>query len=152
MPTTRRHRLPLPPRMLPRSRSLGLPHPQLRRRSAVGYLKVRPSTPPAFAYASYHRAATISVNAFAALANSEQPGALAFATIDEPDPIVTQLRTPSRDSLCNTIVAVARANDLPIPFFANLIWQESSFRSRTISPAGALGMAQFIPEAAVEQD
>ena len=56
----------------------------------------------------------------------------------------------SRGGLCSAIVAVARANDLPIPFFANLIWQESSFRSRTISPAGALGIAQFIPETAVE--
>src|SRR5262249_48116096 len=36
------------------------------------------------------------------------------------------------------------------PFFANLIWQESSFKSRTISRAGALGIAQFIPETAVE--
>ena len=56
----------------------------------------------------------------------------------------------SRSGLCSAIVSVAQANDLPIPFFANLIWQESSFRSRTISPAGALGIAQFIPETAVE--
>ena len=39
---------------------------------------------------------------------------------------------------------------MAITFFANLIWQESSFRPRTISPAGALGIAQFIPETAVE--
>jgi hypothetical protein len=56
----------------------------------------------------------------------------------------------SRGGLCSAIVAVAQANDLPIPFFANLIWQESSFRSPTISPAGALGIAQFIPETAIE--
>ena len=56
----------------------------------------------------------------------------------------------SRGGLCSAIAAVARANDLPVTFFANLIWQESSFRSRTISPAGALGIAQFIPETAVE--
>jgi hypothetical protein len=114
-------------------------------------VKVRPiSTAAAFAYTSNHPAAPLSAKSFAALANSEQPGVLAFAPIDEPDPIVTQLRTPSRDSLCSAIVAVARANDLPIPFFANLIWQESSFRSKTVSPAGALGIAQFIPETAIE--
>ena len=56
----------------------------------------------------------------------------------------------SRGGLCSAIAAVAQANDLPVTFFANLIWQESSFRSRTISPAGALGIAQFIPETAVE--
>ena len=60
------------------------------------------------------------------------------------------LQLLSRGGLCSAIVAVAQANDLPITFFANLIWQESSFRSRTISPAGALGIAQFIPETAVE--
>ena len=61
-----------------------------------------------------------------------------------------QLRVLSRGGLCSAIVAVAKANDLPIPFFANLIWQESSFRLKTISRAGALGIAQFIPETAVE--
>src|SRR4051794_5029202 len=114
-------------------------------------VKVRPIlTAAAFAYTRNHPAAPLSAKSFAALANSEQPGVLAFAPIDEPDPIVMQLRTPSRDSLCSAIVAAARANDLPIPFFANLIWQESSFRSKTVSPAGALGIAQFIPETAIE--
>jgi hypothetical protein len=45
---------------------------------------------------------------------------------------------------------VARAHDLPIPFFANLIWQESKFDTRTISRAGAQGIAQFMPQTAVE--
>jgi len=48
------------------------------------------------------------------------------------------------------LAALARANDLPIPFFANLIWQESSFEPRTVSTAGALGIAQFMPDTAVE--
>ena len=61
-----------------------------------------------------------------------------------------QLQRLSRTGLCSAIASVAQANDLPITFFANLIWQESSFRSRTISHAGALGIAQFIPETAIE--
>ena len=70
---------------------------------------------------------------------------------DEPfDPRPGQLRLLSRGGLCSAIVSVAQANDLPIPFFANLIWQESSFQSKTISSAGALGIAQFIPETAIE--
>ncbi len=43
---------------------------------------------------------------------------------------------------------MARANDLPVPFFANLIWQESNFHLGSISNAGALGIAQFMPETA----
>jgi hypothetical protein len=56
----------------------------------------------------------------------------------------------SRDGLCGAVAAVARANDLPIPFFANLIWQESSFNFKTVSRAGAQGIAQFMPRTAFE--
>ncbi len=56
----------------------------------------------------------------------------------------------SRGGLCSAMVSVARANNLPIPFFANLIWAESSFNVRTISRAGALGVAQFMPQTANE--
>jgi membrane-bound lytic murein transglycosylase MltF len=39
---------------------------------------------------------------------------------------------------------------LPIPFFANLIWQESRLRDDAVSKKGALGIAQFMPETAAE--
>ena len=60
-------------------------------------------------------------------------------------------RTLSRGVMCKAIVAAARANDLPIPFFANLIWQESNFDVKSISRAGALGVAQYMPQTASEQ-
>ena len=63
---------------------------------------------------------------------------------------VAPSRHMTRDSVCTAIVSAARANDLPVPFFANLIWQESNFRSGTISPAGAQGIAQFMPQTARE--
>ena len=64
--------------------------------------------------------------------------------------VVSPARQPSRDLVCSAVASVALANNLPIPFFANLIWQESSFDSRTISRAGAQGIAQFMPKTAVE--
>jgi hypothetical protein len=39
---------------------------------------------------------------------------------------------------------------VPVPLFANLIWQESRFRPQAISPVGALGVAQFMPRVAEE--
>lgn len=59
-------------------------------------------------------------------------------------------RALSRDSVCNAVVSAARAHDLPVPFFANLIWQESNFKSTAISRAGAQGIAQFMPRTAAE--
>ena len=43
------------------------------------------------------------------------------------------------------IVKAARAHDLPVHFFRRLIWQESRFRPHAVSPAGAQGIAQFMP-------
>jgi soluble lytic murein transglycosylase-like protein len=47
--------------------------------------------------------------------------------------------------LCDTLISSARANDLPVVFFTNLIWQESRFNPSAVSRAGAQGMAQFMP-------
>ena len=56
--------------------------------------------------------------------------------------------TSSRSALCNHAAAVAAEHDLPAPFFANLIQQESGFKSHVVSPAGAQGIAQFMPRVA----
>jgi len=52
------------------------------------------------------------------------------------------------EEFCDMIVSSARANDLPIVFFTNLIWQESRFNPNSVSRAGAQGVAQFMPETA----
>jgi soluble lytic murein transglycosylase-like protein len=54
------------------------------------------------------------------------------------------------DDVCNTLLTSAQDNDLPVAFFANLIWQESGLRDNIVSSKGALGIAQFMPEVAVE--
>jgi hypothetical protein len=53
--------------------------------------------------------------------------------------------TLSHEHLCTILVHVARAYALPIGFFTNLIWQESGFKHRAVSRAGAQGVAQFMP-------
>jgi hypothetical protein len=54
------------------------------------------------------------------------------------------------DNLCNTLFTSAEDNDLPVPFFANLLWQESRLRDDVVSKKGAQGIAQFMPKVAVE--
>ena len=54
-------------------------------------------------------------------------------------------------ALCRIIEASAARRGLPVDFLTRLIWRESSFRSHVISPAGAQGIAQFMPGTAAER-
>jgi len=58
---------------------------------------------------------------------------------------------PLDHAICRLIESSARANQLPVPFFTRLIWRESSFRAGVVSPAGAEGIAQFMPQTAQER-
>ena len=49
------------------------------------------------------------------------------------------------DQICSLIAREAEANGLPKDFFARLIWKESRFDHQAVSPAGAEGIAQFMP-------
>jgi hypothetical protein len=77
-------------------------------------------------------------------------GAHADPSDRDPTPPMTGTETIGQ-ALCRTIEAAAHANQLPIAFFTKLIWQESSFRPHVISPAGAQGIAQFMPQTANER-
>ena len=50
--------------------------------------------------------------------------------------------------LCETIAREADANDLPVEFFASLIWKESRLDAQALSPRGAKGIAQFMQRTA----
>jgi Transglycosylase SLT domain len=68
----------------------------------------------------------------------------------QPNTRTNQGGQKSLDNLCNTLFTSAQDNDLPVPFFANLLWQESRLREHEVSKKGALGIAQFMPKVAVE--
>jgi hypothetical protein len=52
------------------------------------------------------------------------------------------------DRRCQAVQSAALANNLPLEFLTRLIWQESRFNDFAISPAGAQGIAQFMPATA----
>jgi hypothetical protein len=54
-------------------------------------------------------------------------------------------------AVCRLIESAARAHHLPVGFMTRVIWRESSFRPRVVSPAGAQGIAQFMPGTAQQR-
>jgi hypothetical protein len=50
--------------------------------------------------------------------------------------------------VCDEIQITAKTNRLPKQFLLRLIWQESRFNPQAVSPAGARGIAQFMPATA----
>ncbi len=58
---------------------------------------------------------------------------------------------PLDQAVCRLIESAARENHLPVGFLTRIIWRESSFRAAVVSPAGAEGIAQFMPGTAQER-
>ena len=80
-------------------------------------------------------------------ADAPPPGAVEHGASAPPD---------LRESVCLMIEAAARANDLPLEFFARVIWQESRFQPDAVGPLTrsgqrAQGIAQFMPYTAAER-
>ena len=97
-----------------------------------------------------------------------EDAAPAPAAPDAPDPPAAAAPPPPpaapappasanvRESVCLIIESAARANDLPLEFFARVIWQESRFRPDAVGPVTrsgqrAQGIAQFMPGTAAER-
>src|SRR5256886_1408036 len=64
--------------------------------------------------------------------------------------------TDTREAMCLMIESAARANGLPLEFFARIIWQESRFQPDAVGPLTrsgqrAQGIAQFMPGTAAER-
>ena len=62
----------------------------------------------------------------------------------------------TRESICLIVEAAARDANLPLEFFARVIWQESRFQADAVGPMTrsgehAQGIAQFMPGTASER-
>ena len=71
-------------------------------------------------------------------------------------PPETARETDTREAMCLMIESAATAQDLPLEFFARVIWQESRFQSDAVGPVTrsgqrAQGIAQFMPGTASER-
>src|SRR5258707_10087666 len=71
-------------------------------------------------------------------------------------PADTARETDTREAMCLMIESAAKANDLPLEFFARVIWQESRFQADAVGPVTrsgrrAQGIAQFMPGTANER-
>jgi hypothetical protein len=54
-------------------------------------------------------------------------------------------------SVCAAVDRASAANSLDRNFFARLLWKESLFDPRAVSPKGAQGIAQFMPDTATRR-
>ena len=71
-----------------------------------------------------------------------------FPPLPVAKPIIKPVVHRSREEVCDSLAKAAHSNDLPIPFFIRLLFQESGFKPGVVSRAGAQGIAQFMPETA----
>jgi len=69
----------------------------------------------------------------------------------QPWPVPSQRpaeMTVGTKQICALIAKASEEYGVPRDFFARLIWKESRFDVRAISPVGAQGIAQFMPTTA----
>ena len=82
---------------------------------------------------------------------AEQPAMTGAPKGAQPAP-----ETNTREAVCLMIEAAAKAENLPLEFFARVIWQESRFQPDAVGPvtrsgSRAQGIAQFMPGTANER-
>ena len=69
--------------------------------------------------------------------------ASANAAHAKPDTVAT--------ATCRIVESAAHASRLPVGLLTRLVWVERRFRAGVVSPAGAQGIAQFMPQTAAER-
>ena len=107
------------------------------------------ASPAAIARASIALVSLLAASLLAATLIEALPARAAPA--EAPPAIAAARASPVTITLCGALEAASRRNDLPYNFFTRLIWQESRFDPGARSPAGAEGVAQFMPGTAAER-
>ena len=79
--------------------------------------------------------------------NGEPAGELTAAA--NADKSVAERDVATTD-FCQALKEAAETSNIPVGFFARLLWQESKFQSNVVSHVGAQGVAQFMPATAAE--
>jgi hypothetical protein len=95
-------------------------------------------------FSTYTHAGTVDSSTWRIAQNTE-------SELNNPDDHKQVSGPPnSVDVVCHSIASAASDYDLPLVFLMRLIWQESRFNLSAVSPAGAQGVAQFMPKTAIE--
>jgi hypothetical protein len=102
----------------------------------------------------------VSVTQAAAWDSSPAKTNVAVPSVEElampPEKSAAARESDTRESICLIIEAAARDANLPLEFFARVIWQESRFQADAVGPMTrsgehAQGIAQFMPGTASER-
>ena len=103
----------------------------------------------------------VSLLSSLAPASAEDAGEANRSTVEPPaiavpKPAEEARESDAREAMCLMMESAAKASNLPLEFFARVIWQESRFRSDAIGPVTrsgqrAQGIAQFMPGTANER-
>jgi hypothetical protein len=75
----------------------------------------------------------------------------AIPTLAWADPSARNPRIAVADTTCGIVESAAHTNHLPVALLTRLVWVESRFQASAISPKGAQGIAQFMPDTAAER-
>jgi hypothetical protein len=92
-----------------------------------------------------------------AMTDVARPSVEELATEAAPQkPAETAADSDTREAMCLMIESAAKSQNLPVEFFARVIWQESRFQSDAVGPVTrngqrAQGIAQFMPGTASER-
>jgi hypothetical protein len=95
----------------------------------------------------------------ASLSAEDQPPRFVRPSVEElavQPQKAAERESDTRESICLMIESAARESNLPLEFFARVIWQESRFRPDAVGPVTrsgqrAQGIAQFMPGTAGER-
>lgn len=89
---------------------------------------------------------TLLTSGWGAAISAQEPAGKVCQTLEGEDICIEQ--DNYRADICSAIEVFSARWNLPVGYFARLIWQESRFDPGALSPAGAQGIAQFMPATA----